>query len=536
MTYQNTYDSVNRLTGKTSALNFNYQYNGANQRTRATLVDGSYWLYVDVMGLTLATNTVSVNGQAAYQKWDYFREQLAVNNSAGALWTNITVTAPGQATNSGHVYVGAAGENFTYDLDGNLTRDGRWTNSWDAENRLVGMTALTSTPVASQYSLSFTYDYMGRRIQKTVSTNSGTGYVAQYVNRFVYEGWNLAGILDGGNNLLYSFTWGTDLSGNMQGAGGVGGAISMTVYSGTNAGTYFYCYDGNGNVVALVSATNGTIAAQYEYGPFGEVIRATGPMAKVNPFMFSTKFYDWESGVYYYGARYYNPSTGRWLSRDPLGEQGGLNLYMFVHNHPTFAVDGLGLEQTGTVLRNCVKFRVEAEVDYMEGLGLKLKGSVFGRRCTCCDGSGKFIEYGLDTELFVGVGVGVSVTLPIIGQQGGYISGPGATFKGTPLSFVKECGKNDYTVHWEYSVGGRIGLEGSLGTGVLTTGVRINGAADWDLGLEYNLTSQLAKMDVFARMHAYASVEGTIFGVGLNWEFLNRDWQASKGLTLNIPQ
>ena len=57
-------------------------------------------------------------------------------------------------------------------------------------------------------------------------------------------------------------------------------------------------------------------------GPFGEVIRATGPMAKVNPFMFSTKFYDWESGLYYYGYRYYNPSTGRWPSRDPLTEPG----------------------------------------------------------------------------------------------------------------------------------------------------------------------------------------------------------------------
>jgi len=57
-------------------------------------------------------------------------------------------------------------------------------------------------------------------------------------------------------------------------------------------------------------------------GPFGEVIRATGPMAKLNPFMFSTKFYDWETGLYYYGFRYYNPSTGRWPSRDLIGEPG----------------------------------------------------------------------------------------------------------------------------------------------------------------------------------------------------------------------
>jgi len=66
-------------------------------------------------------------------------------------------------------------------------------------------------------------------------------------------------------------------------------------------------------------------------------------MAKVNPFMFSTKYYDWETGLYYYGHRYYNPSTGRWLSRDPIGEKGGKNLYGFVKNNPISCVDRLGL-------------------------------------------------------------------------------------------------------------------------------------------------------------------------------------------------
>jgi RHS repeat-associated protein len=53
------------------------------------------------------------------------------------------------------------------------------------------------------------------------------------------------------------------------------------------------------------------ISANCNYGPFGEVIRATGPMAKVNPFMFATKYYDWETGLYYYGHRYYNPNTNK---------------------------------------------------------------------------------------------------------------------------------------------------------------------------------------------------------------------------------
>lgn len=185
--------------------------------------------------------------------------------------------------------------------------------------------------------------YQGRRIQKSVS--DPTGKAAPTAYGFVYDGWNLVAIFDARNGtLLYSFTWGLDLSGTSQGAGGVGGLISMTVHFGPNAGTYFYVFDGNGNVVALVNAANGSVAAQYEYGPFGQVLRATGPMALVNPFLFSTKFYDWETGYYYYGFRYYDPSTGRWLSRDPLEEQGGQNLYAFVQNCPLCYYDYLGRE------------------------------------------------------------------------------------------------------------------------------------------------------------------------------------------------
>ena len=64
------------------------------------------------------------------------------------------------------------------------------------------------------------------------------------------------------------------------------------------------------------------MSGQYEYGPFGELTRATGPMAKLNPFRFSTKYQDDESDLIYYGYRYYNGSTGRWLSRDPINEKG----------------------------------------------------------------------------------------------------------------------------------------------------------------------------------------------------------------------
>jgi RHS repeat-associated protein len=127
-------------------------------------------------------------------------------------------------------------------------------------------------------------------------------------------------------------------------------------------GVQFVAYDGNGNVSALVNAANGATVANYEYGPFGEVIRATGPMAKVNPFRFSTKYEDDETDLLYYGYRYYNPSTGRWLSRDPIGEKGGKNLYAFCNNAPTYQIDALGkisVLQENLTTGNCGQFSVQ---------------------------------------------------------------------------------------------------------------------------------------------------------------------------------
>ena len=94
-------------------------------------------------------------------------------------------------------------------------------------------------------------------------------------------------------------------------------------------------------------------------GPFGELLRATGPMAKANPYRLSTKYQDDETDLIYYGYLYYNPNTGRWPNRDPLGEKGfetalrtkrcflcktaelleGPNLYAFVANDPLDYVD-----------------------------------------------------------------------------------------------------------------------------------------------------------------------------------------------------
>ena len=82
------------------------------------------------------------------------------------------------------------------------------------------------------------------------------------------------------------------------------------------------CYDGNGNIVSLVNAATGEVTARYEYGPFGEPIRISGPAASLNPFRFSTKRTDNNTDLVLYEYRIYKSSTGQWLNRDPVGEPG----------------------------------------------------------------------------------------------------------------------------------------------------------------------------------------------------------------------
>ena len=100
---------------------------------------------------------------------------------------------------------------------------------------------------------------------------------------------------------------------------------SETIYNGTQAGVYHFAFDANGNVSEVLDSAGG-IAAHYEYDPFGNTIRSTGSYADANPFRFSSKYLDTETGLYDYGYRHYDPATGRWLNRDPIGELGGLKL------------------------------------------------------------------------------------------------------------------------------------------------------------------------------------------------------------------
>ena len=346
---------------------------------------------VDIMGLAHAAARVTLNGPATTRKGEYYYRSYPTTNSTTASWQRMTITATltnaGATTNIGWALMPRAQEVMSHDLDGNLTQDGLWTYTWDAENRLARMQSsqMSSNCGAPVMALDFAYDAGGRRTAKTVSCWTNGGWMVVSKLRFVYDGWNLVAELNATNNgVIRSYAWGTDASGSMQGAGGVGGLLWATRSS--DSSTHFTCYDGNHNVMALVNAATGETSAQYEYGPFHELLRATGPMARENVFLAATKYQDWESGFYYYGYRYYSPSTGRWLSRDPIGEQisdegaAEPNLYCFVGNESVRGYDFLGLASRCNNDTDCLRCLLFHEGRGLESACLKaLKNTIANR-------------------------------------------------------------------------------------------------------------------------------------------------------------
>ncbi|MCI5157457.1 MAG: hypothetical protein D3906_03290, partial [Candidatus Electrothrix sp. AUS1_2] len=156
------------------------------------------------------------------------------------------------------------GQELKYDEDGNLLDDGSGTYEWDVFNRLRSVTTADAR-------IAYSYDVQGRRVSREVDLgNDGS---VERETAYFYSGWNCIEerITENGVQVVKTYTWGADLSGTMQGAGGVGGLLSVT--DGT--GTYTAAGDANGNVTAYFDAS-GDLAAEYDYAPFGTVLSSSG--------------------------------------------------------------------------------------------------------------------------------------------------------------------------------------------------------------------------------------------------------------------
>ncbi len=287
-----------------------------------------------------------------------FRALAKVDNRQSAPTTTFEVEATldgSSNTRSATVTTPASPVTYTHDPDGNLIQDESWHYVWNGENRLVTMYSHQNVAPEKRKRLDFNYDYQGRRIEKVKSAWDRKSERYKQTDRtvYLYDSWNLISEISdkGKDSHLKSYLWGMDLSHSFQKAGGVGGLLVVGLNEGAAkndrrksiSGCRFPFYDGNGNVAGLTENESGELLAHYTYGPFGEQLRTSGPDGASNAFRFSTKYQDEETGLYYYGMRYFNPTTGVWMSNDPIGEYGGKNLYCFVKNNPASLVDILGL-------------------------------------------------------------------------------------------------------------------------------------------------------------------------------------------------
>ena len=234
--------------------------------------------------------------------------------------------------------------NPTYDPNGNLLTGpiaaALASLTYDQENRL------TTSNLGGSVN-SYTYDALGRISTLTYSLNG-----VSTTEVYTWTGWTLLYrelIQNAVAIEKYRYTWGLDVSGTLEGAGGVGGllAIERNVNNNYSWDIRYPHYDANGNIMAL-SNSSGQISARYRYDAFGKTILSTdvdgtGWNTK-NIHGFSTKPTLGKHKIHYYGYRWYDASNGRWINRDPIEESGGLNLYGFVDNNALNFIDILGLK------------------------------------------------------------------------------------------------------------------------------------------------------------------------------------------------
>jgi len=374
-------DLKENKVGATTISSYDYTVNHIGQRTDVAKAGSAFtstrsiaWGY-DVLGQVVMADSSITGFDRAYKYDGIGNRKEAVDSLTLSGTDNYIANALNQYTHVGSIEP-------VYDLDGNAEEypvpadlSANSVLGWDAENRLISATVDT---VITTYH----YDSGSRRIFQT--TGSATTV-------YVYDAWNPVmefSTLDFETfDLRRSYTWGLDLSGSLQAAGGVGGLLLITDHSALGTPSYFPTFDGNGNVSEYLNGI-GTVVAHYEYDPFGRTTVASETKAEDFAHRFSTKPIDSATGLLYYGYRWYDPATGRWPSRDPIEEEGGLNLYGFVGNDGVSQIDYLGLAGEGQDCLETLDHLFTNSSDIKEIINkIKSKGcKVPPVTCECCKG------------------------------------------------------------------------------------------------------------------------------------------------------
>ena len=324
---------------------------------------------VELLGRAATNATVTVNDEPTDRVGEWFRAIITVDNLAEAVETNVVITAVWfdavasndvVATSTGSVLVAEAGETPTYDNRAAMTEASRYEYDFDAFGRLIEVITTASSPqVREQY----TYYADGRRATKTVATGAPGSWTDQATHTFTYDAWNL--IHETVTNhvestaLVRQYVWGLDLVGQRDGeigqqAGGIGGLLAIREIESGVTNVYLPIADHIGNVMHLVDADSGEVVANYLYSPYGVLAGEWGEAKDACPFRFQSKYMDAEAGLYYFGYRFYDPASVKFLTRDILGERAGVNLTAGFRGDPVNQWEYLGLATLDEVLENGV--------------------------------------------------------------------------------------------------------------------------------------------------------------------------------------
>ena len=328
------------------------QQQGTNKYTTASLVcnrgQAVQWQVSDlsVIGLGSITFTVSVAA-------------VKCTNSVGPgiqVWTNSTTVAYTRTSS------GVGSITYAYDANGNRTNKICCDNNvvtnytqyaYDVDNQLTNIICWTNDVAhanspAPYFTNSYEYDVFGRR---TKATEDG---VPRY---FVYDGLDVVVELNNSGAVTKRYVRGIGLG------GGIGDIIAEVSASATN----YYSYNHRGDVVT-VTRPDGLLTNRFEYDAFGSPV--TCNLLPVTCFTgFSSKEFDSRSGLSYYGYRFYDSQSGRWMNNDPLFWEADINLDRFIGNTPVRRVDyyGLWATEAHASFGGLINSRYPNEVDYKAG-------------------------------------------------------------------------------------------------------------------------------------------------------------------------
>ena len=313
------YDALNRpitIKEKGTTVLAAYTYDDLSRRTLVTLGNATSTGYTYNPQAALASLTHDLTGTERDQAYTYSRNQVgeildqAWSNDAYQ-WDGAVNGSTSYTANGLNQYTQVQAATLGYDTNGNLTGDGTWTYAYNLDNRLK---SASKTGVSA----SLTYDAEGRLRQTTIGTA---------VTNLLYDGTDLIAEYNSAGYLLRRYVHGPGID------------EPLVWYQGNVTTNKSWLYaDHLGSIIATADST-GSSTAIYTYSPFGEPDTTTGVR-----FRYTGQQLIGQLGLYYYKARFYSPTLGRFLQTDPIGYMDDIHLYAYVQNNPINRIDPTGLD------------------------------------------------------------------------------------------------------------------------------------------------------------------------------------------------